>query len=119
VDLDLTEFSKALGSLEKALNEPKSDIVRDATIQRFEFCVELAWKSAKRYMGTATTAPKQVVREMAQNQLIDDVDFWLRAIDQRNLSSHTYKEQLAEQVYRFAGEFLPHAKNLLYSLQRT
>jgi hypothetical protein len=42
MELDLTEFSKALISLEKALNEPKSDIVRDASIQRFEFCVELA-----------------------------------------------------------------------------
>lgn len=118
MDKTLTEFVKALSSLEKALNEPKSEIVRDATIQRFEFCVELAWKSAKRIMGTSTSAPKSVIREMAQNQLIDQVDFWLRAIDQRNLSSHTYKEELAEQVYHFAVQFLPEAKALLQRLEK-
>ncbi|MFW7382125.1 MAG: HI0074 family nucleotidyltransferase substrate-binding subunit [Oligoflexus sp.] len=118
MDKVLTEFTKALISLEKALLEPKSDIVRDATIHRFEFCVELAWKSAKRLMGTATSAPKSVIREMAQNQLIEHIDFWLKAIDQRNLSSHTYKEELAELVYQFAGQFLPEAKALLQRLEK-
>lgn len=118
MDVSLVEFSKALISLEKALAENKSDIVRDATIQRFEFCVELAWKSAKKMLGTSTSAPKPVIREMAQSHLIDDVDFWLKAIDQRNLSSHTYKEVLADQVYEYTKEFLPQAKDLLSRLQK-
>ena len=109
----LIEYKKALLALEKALAEPKSDIVRDASIQRFEFCVELAWKCAKKIMGTSSTAPKTVIREMAQNQLIDDLDFWLKAIDQRNLSSHTYREQLAELVYHFARDFHPQGERLL------
>jgi nucleotidyltransferase substrate binding protein (TIGR01987 family) len=116
LDISLLEYAKALIALDKALKEPKSDIVRDATIQRFKFCVELAWKSAKRIMGTNSSAPKTVVREMAQNGLIDQVEFWLQAIDQRNLSSHTYKEALAEQVYAFAREFLPKAQGLLKRL---
>jgi Nucleotidyltransferase substrate binding protein like len=69
------EYSKVLLSLEEALVLPKTDIVRDATIQRFEFCVELAWKTAKKVMGTQTSAPKQVLREMAQNGFIENVDF--------------------------------------------
>ena len=117
MDNSLVEYSKALVALEKALREPKSDIVRDASIQRFDFCVELAWKSAKKVMGTASSAPKSVIREMAQNQLISDVDFWLKAIDQRNLSSYTYREALAEIVYDFAKEFLPKAQDLLLRLQ--
>jgi nucleotidyltransferase substrate binding protein (TIGR01987 family) len=116
LDISLLEYAKVLIALDKALKEPKSDIVRDATIQRFEFCVELAWKSAKKIMGTNSSAPKTVVREMAQNGLIDQVEFWLQAIDQRNLSSHTYKEALAEQVYAFAREFLPKAQDLLKRL---
>ncbi|MBC7531163.1 MAG: nucleotidyltransferase substrate binding protein [Oligoflexus sp.] len=117
MNVSLIEFSKALTSLDKALAETKSDIVRDATIQRFEFCVELAWKSAKKMMGTATSAPKPIIREMAQNKLIDDIDFWFKAIDQRNLSSYTFKELLAEEVYAFAREFLPKAQELLVRLQ--
>jgi len=111
------EFKKALISLNKALSLPEDDVSRDASIQRFEFCVELAWKSAKKMMGTNSTAPKQVIREMAQAGLIDDVEFWLLAIDQRNLSSHTYNEQLAKEVYSFAQRFLPIAQELSSRLE--
>ena len=107
------KFSKAVQALEIALNEPKSAITRDATIQRFEFCVELAWKTSKKVMGTNTSAPKQVIREMAQNNYISNIDGWLQAIDERNLSSHTYNEELAERVYQFAKSFFPEFQQLL------
>ena len=111
--VNLEEFAKALEALRQGLDAPKSDLSRDASIQRFEFCVELAWKSARRVMGTSTTAPKTVIREMARNGLLEDVEFWLQAIENRNLSAHTYKEELAEQVYAFARAFLPQALDLL------
>ena len=115
--VSLEEFSKALVSLEVALTVEKTDISRDASIQRFEFCVELGWKTAKKAMGTSATAPKQVIREMAQSGFIEDVEFWLKSIDQRNLSSHTYNQKLAEEVYAFAISFLKPAKQLLKNLQ--
>ncbi len=114
----LVEFEKAVKSLKQALSLDKNDIVRDATIQRFEFSVELAWKSAKKVMGTSTSAPKQVVREMGQNGIIEDVTYWLQAIDHRNLSVHTYNEVLAEQVYNFAKSFLAEFEKLLNKLEQ-
>lgn len=107
------EFAKAVKRLEEALGQPKNEFIRDSVIQRFEFSVELAWKTARKRMGTATTAPKDVIREMAQGGYIQDVDIWLKAIDMRNLSSHTYKEDLAELVYEFAQKFTPVLKALL------
>jgi len=115
--VSLEELSKVLVSLEEALAAEKTDISKDASILRFVFCVELSWKSAKKIMGTSATAPKQVIREMAQNGYIEDVDFWLKSIDQRNLSSHTYNEKLAEEVFAFAESFLYPAKQLLHKLQ--
>lgn len=112
------EFEKAVARLEEALLQPKNDFLRDSVIQRFEFSVELAWKTTKKFMGTATSAPKDVIREMAQNAYIDDVEKWLEAIDMRNLSSHTYKEELAEKVYNFAKSFLPHLKTLVTKLSK-
>jgi len=79
--------------------------------------VELAWKSAKKVMGTSTSAPKQVIREMAQSGFIEDVESWLKSIDQRILSAHTYNEKLAEEVFAFAESFLNPAKQLLTKLQ--
>ena len=67
--VSLKELEKAVSSLEAALSLEVNDIVRDAAIQRFEFCIELSWKNARKVMGTAITAPKQVVREMAQNRI--------------------------------------------------
>ena len=101
------EFTKAVHRLADAIGQEKNEFIRDAVIQRFELSIELAWKTAKRAMGVATTAPKDVIREMAQSGYIDDVALWLKAIDMRNLSSHTYKEKLAEEVYAFACAFLP------------
>ncbi|MCC7403062.1 MAG: nucleotidyltransferase substrate binding protein [Bdellovibrionales bacterium] len=112
------ELTKAVRRLEEALNQPKTDFLRDSVIQRFEFCVELAWKAAKKAMGSASASPKDIVREMAQSGYIQDVDVWLKAIDMRNLSAHTYKEDLAEQVYAFAKEFLPKLQELLGVLAR-
>lgn len=114
--VNIAEYEKAVKALEKALNDPKNDITRDASIQRFEFCVELAWKTAKKVTETATTSPKQVIREMAQAGLVDDVTIWLEAVDQRNLSSHTYNEELAEKVYAFIKDFYPHLQKLILKL---
>ena len=114
--LQITEYEKAVNALTRALALPEDDITRDASIQRFEFCIELAWKVSKRFLGTATSAPKQVIREMGQAELITDVSHWLVAIDQRNLSSHTYNEDLAREVYRFAADFLPELQALARKL---
>jgi len=112
------EYEKALIALRKALEEPKTDLVRDASIQRFEFCVELAWKTAKKKLGTLSTGPKVIIREMAQQKLIDDVDKWFDYLEARNLSSHTYKEALAEKVYSVAKTFLEDGEELLDRLKK-
>lgn len=111
-----SEFANAVMRLEEALAQPKNEFIRDSVIQRFEFCVELAWKSGKKAMGTITASPKDVIREMAQSGYIDNVELWLISIDMRNLSSHTYKEDLAEQVYSFAQSFKPELVNFVNRL---
>jgi len=105
-------FLKAVTRLEEALNQPQNEFIRDSVIQRFEFCIELAWKTSRKVMGTTTTAPKQIIREMAQNNLIESPEIWILAIDERNRSSHTYNEITAEEIYQFAKGFLPHLKGL-------
>lgn len=118
MSVSLHEFEKALKSLKDAVNLEKTDITRDASIQRFEFCIELAWKTSKKKMGSTLTAPKEVIREMAQNNYIQNINLWLTAIDKRNLSSHTYNEPLAEEVYQFAKDFIPELEQLKTKLNK-
>jgi nucleotidyltransferase substrate binding protein (TIGR01987 family) len=115
---DIGQFKSAVSKLEQALAQPKNEFIRDSVIQRFEFSVELAWKTSKKIMGSTSTAPKTLVREMAQNKFINEVELWLKAVDMRNLSSHTYQEELAEEVYEFAKLFLPQLKQLLGTMEK-
>lgn len=112
-----TELEKALTALRIALASEKNDLNRDATIQRFEFCVELSWKTAKKVMGSSSTAPKVILREMAAQNLIDSTELWFDFLEARNESSHTYKEDVAEKVYATAKKFLPHGDSLLSRLK--
>lgn len=118
MSVQIQELAKAIQRLGDALAQPKNEYLRDSVIQRFEFCVELAWKTSKRVMGSQTSAPKDVIREMAQSSYITDVSLWLRAIDVRNLSSHTYREDIAETVYDFAKQFHPELQRLSSVLEK-
>jgi nucleotidyltransferase substrate binding protein (TIGR01987 family) len=118
------EYKKALVSLEEALsfarsrtNESEFRIARDACIQRFEFCIELAWKISAKQMGSSSTTAKPVIREMAQNGLINNPDQWFEFVNARNQTSHSYDEDVAKQVYAVAEGFLVHGQALLGRIQ--
>ncbi len=102
-DLVRDDFLKALTRLEESLALPKDDITRDSSIQRFEFTLDLAWKTIKthleEYRGVRCTSPKGYFREAFQEGLIDNDPFWLELVDLRNETVHTYQEALAERVY--------------------
>ena len=117
LNIDLNQFLKAINSFELALNAEKTDLNRDATIQRFEFCVELAWKTSKKVLGLSSIVPKQIVRDLAQEGIISSAEEWLDFIELRNLSSHTYKEEVAEKVYKSCRAFLKVARDLHQKLE--
>ena len=124
--ISIEEYEDALNSLEEAINlhsqsnlrESEKNAFRDACIQRFEFSIELAWKISRKIMGTSSQAPNTVIREMAQNNLIDDPKVWFEFIDARNKTSHTYDEDIARQVYAVILKFIPEAKKLLVHLKK-
>jgi nucleotidyltransferase substrate binding protein (TIGR01987 family) len=118
MSVSIEEFEKAVVSLEQVLARPSDDVVRDASIQRFEFCMELAWKTARKVMGTQSSAPKQVIREMAQNGYIEDVQVWFDALEKRNQTSHTYNEDLANEVFLFLKQFSKQFRILVINLKK-
>lgn len=121
-ELKLDELKKALQRLIEALALPKTDIIRDSVIQRFEFTVELSWKVLQRYLKASGVVdqltPKSTFREAARLGIVNDPEAWIRFIDARNLSSHTYKEALAEEVYASAQALPPYAQELVAFIER-
>lgn len=104
--LRLADSSRALKTLEEILNETFSIIVRDATIQRFEYTFESVWKLVKQYLyeieGIVCNSPKKCWRELLAVGIIDEKETMelLIMTDDRNLTSHTYIEALAKAIYQ-------------------
>jgi hypothetical protein len=84
---------------------PASELVRDATIQRFEFTFEVVWKALKLYLerqGHECAGPRPTIKKAFTEKLInqaDEADLWFRMIEDRNLTSHAYDEKLAKSIY--------------------
>ncbi len=100
----ITDYLKALAQLEKAVAVPKDEFIRDSVIQRFEFTHELSWKMMKLKLeaeGLPVRTPRETVQEALQAGLIEDGNLWTDMQKIRNLTSHTYHEQLADDVYAF------------------
>lgn len=115
-EAQLAQFKKALARLNEALAAPKSDIVRDSAIQRFEFTIDMAWKLVKTCLeekyGIVCQAPKECFREAYKQKLLSYDEFWLELVDMRNQTSHTYKEEIAQSVF----ERLPKAAEYMTAL---
>ena len=95
----------ALATLAEAIHLPFSVLVRDAAIQRFEYSFESTWKLLKGYLdvqeGLICNSPKSCFREALSAGLLSrpEVETCLIMTDDRNLTSHTYLEALAERIY--------------------
>ncbi len=88
------------GILELQANQ--SSIVRDGVIQRFEFTTELAWKATREYLMDQgfvdINSPKSVMKEAFSYGLITDDKIWVQLLNDRNLTSHIYKEEIADEI---------------------
>lgn len=117
----LEQFERAVTRLEEVLSAPKTDIVRDSAIQRFEFSVDLCWKTLKAYLedkkGLVCSAPKECFREAYRQNIISYDEDWIKFVELRNETSHTYKEELAEKVFTELPNALRHFKELLTILK--
>lgn len=121
MDQNKLNLEKAVMQLAKALDEPKSEYVRDAAIQRFEFTYELLWKVLKSYLekihGIRVVSPRQVFKEAFALDIIGDEMLFLNMIESRNLIAHTYNEDQAEKVYDELKIFLPELERILAKIQ--
>jgi len=102
-------LESAYSRLKEALAiEEKSDIVLDATIQRFEFTFELAWKTVQRFArvlgaGDCNSA-RSCIKLAYRLGWIENEEDWLSFLRARNLTSHTYNREIALSVYETVSE---------------
>ncbi len=100
---------------------PRTILIRDAVIQRFEYVFELSWKTLKAasaHLGTICNAPREAITFDFKMKWISNEVAWFEVMLSRNETSHTYNEEVAEKVYRVAQTLPPLVHELLDSLKK-
>ncbi|SEF44915.1 nucleotidyltransferase substrate binding protein [Algoriphagus boritolerans] len=80
-----------------------SQLEKEGIVQRFEYNLELGWKTLKDKMEfdgliLDRISPKVGVKEAFQAKYIDQIEVWLEMINDRNLLSHSYDLETFESV---------------------
>ena len=112
----IENYNSALAQLEQAVaiyqKSQQDALYRDGLIQRFEFTVELSWKSLKEYLDQgfvlAASSPRAVLKDAYAAGVIQDAERWNRILTARNITSHVYDEKTADGVAaQICNDFLP------------
>lgn len=121
----LTSLEKAMASVHEVLALEKTVIVRDATIQRFEYTYELCVTLLKRHLEQEAGVTdvdqldkRDLFRVANEKGLIRDTEAWFGYYRARNQTSHTYNSRKAEQVYEAVRPFAADAQFLLDELKK-
>jgi nucleotidyltransferase substrate binding protein (TIGR01987 family) len=99
-------FSRAINLLREVREldiKSLSQLEKEGIIQRFEFTLELAWKTLKDKMEDDglildKISPKVVIKEAFQAKYVTNIDSWLKMIGDRNLMSHKYDFEVFEAI---------------------
>ena len=120
------QTNRALSSLLELVvkfSDDSSDvIVRDAMVQRFEYTTEAFWKYLKHYLQTEhnllANSPREVMRMGLQAKLYDEETSkeLLQMLDDCNLTSHTYIEELATSIATRIPNYAHRIKSVLENL---
>lgn len=97
-------FKNAYLKLEQFINEDNnSEVTRAGILHAFEFTFELWWKYLQRYLESMYIleehGPSSVIKVAFQNGLIKDGQIYMDMLRDRNLIAHTYKENMAKEIY--------------------
>lgn len=102
----LSNYARALDNLRAAValaeQRTLSNLEKQGLIQAFEFTHELAWNVMKDYFvyqgDVSITGSRDATREAFKMGLIADGEGWMEMISSRNRTSHTYNQEVADEI---------------------
>ncbi|MBM4422183.1 MAG: nucleotidyltransferase [Chloroflexi bacterium] len=99
-------FGKAFAQLKEAVELSQqrtlSRLEEQGLIQAFECTHEMAWNTLKDFLEERGAknmyGSKDATREAFRTGLIENGETWMKMIESRNLTSHTYNEETAAAI---------------------
>ena len=107
---------KAFKKFESFRYNDSTEQEKAGTIQAFEYCFELTWKTMRRLLeerGTITNSPKETFRKAALEGFIEDPELWFDFLSKRNITVHTYNADEADAVLAICPSFSGQVKAFL------
>jgi len=100
---------------ESDIDEDLEEILKEGLIKRFEYTQELAWNLMKDYAeyqgNTSLTGSRDAIRAAFQMNLIANASDWMDMLISRNLTSHTYNSDTADEIHEKIVEIYVHLFN--------
>ncbi|MBD3795845.1 MAG: nucleotidyltransferase substrate binding protein [Epsilonproteobacteria bacterium] len=102
-----SNYKKALKQFKDAVNlsydRELSLLEKQGLIQAFEFTHELAWNLLKDYLeyqgNQEIRGSRDAIREAFKVNLVSDGKVWMETIKAKNITSHTYNEELVQSAF--------------------
>ena len=129
-NLDFTALENTINRLGEVLKryerEKTDDVVRDSVIQRFEFTYSIALKTLRKYFierafvidDVNNLSFNEMIRIASKLNLIkSDLEKWTQYRTMRNLTSHTYDEEIALKVVGIVPDFYKEISFLLAKMK--
>jgi len=98
-----SNYRKALAQLGKFVSKGElSDLEEQGLIKAFEYTYELAWNTIKDYLEYQgifnISGSRDAIREGFKASIIIDGNSWMEMLQSRNLTSHSYNEDTADEI---------------------
>ena len=129
--VDISPFLKTVERLAAGLARYRTDEndshLRDGLIQQFEFTYDVAHKTLRRVLEARAADPAEIDRmsfptlirtAFEQGLLEEGWPKWQDFRENRNITSHTYDEDLARKVANAIPRFLDEVRDLADKLSR-
>jgi len=116
----IERFGEMLEAYRHNDNRPplEQEAVQDSLIKRFEYTLEVAWKTCKKHLEeegfaeAASGSPKSIIRLAAQRNLISNPEIWFNYLQFRQDTSHDYSSDKAETVLDIVEDFYQDVVNI-------
>lgn len=108
-----SNYQKALAQMKEFFEQPRLNRREEqGLIKAFEYTYELAWNTLKdflEYQGIGEiVGSRDTFRKAFSEGVVTDGHVWMRMIESRNKTTHTYNEQTAQEIVEdVRAEYFP------------
>lgn len=116
-------LSRAYNNFKSAVDmfESLSMLEKEGLIRRFQYTLELSWKTIKDYLESQeviASFPKEVIKAAFHYEIIEDGEVWMEMLQSRNLMAHTYDEKRFNiAINKIKDEYFVAIKQLIEFLE--